>query len=163
MPTVYLSGSITGLTYDEATDWRDKSEVVFALNNINAVSPLRAKAFLKEQDKLSAALDNGHGVASNQGVTNRDRFDTMNCDCLLVNLLGATRVSIGTMVELGWADAAKIPIVIAMESDNIHQHCFVNTLATYIVDSIEEAQQMVVEMLKPYVANPKANLVRGCP
>lgn len=163
MPTVYLSGSITGLTYDEATDWRTKSELAFALSNINAVSPLRAKAFLKAQDKLSAVLDSGHGVASNQGVTNRDRFDIMNCDCLLVNLLGATRVSIGTMVELGWADAARIPIVIAMESDNIHQHCFVNTLATYIVDNIEEAQQMVVEMLKPYVADPKSNLVRGCP
>jgi hypothetical protein len=67
------------------------------------------------------------------------------------------------MVELGWADATKIPIVIVMESGNIHQHCFVNTLATYVVDNLEEAQRLVVEMLKPYVANPKANLVRGCP
>jgi hypothetical protein len=34
----------------------------------------------------------------------RDRFDATRCDVLLVNLLGAERVSIGTMMEVAWAD-----------------------------------------------------------
>jgi hypothetical protein len=47
-----------------------------------------------------------------KGLTTRDRWDAMRCDVLLVNLLGATKVSIGTVLEFGWADAMDIPIVV---------------------------------------------------
>lgn len=150
-PTVYLSGPITGLTYDDSTDWRLEVTEALALDGISATSPMRGKAFLNTGKELSALGDTGHGISSPLGITMRDRFDTINAKCLLVNLLGAKRVSIGTMIELGWADAARVPIVIVMEPDNIHQHCIVQGIAGYIVNDLTEGVNMVVWLLKPYV------------
>ena len=47
MKTVYLAGPITGLTYDGATDWRAYAKARLAKFGIQAVSPMRAKEFLK--------------------------------------------------------------------------------------------------------------------
>jgi len=48
-------------------------------------------------------------LVSPPGAVGRDRFDVQTCDLLLVNLLGATSVSIGTMFELAWTDAWRKP------------------------------------------------------
>ena len=39
-----------------------------------------------------------------KGIVTRDRWDVAKADVVLMNLVGATQVSIGTMVELGWAE-----------------------------------------------------------
>jgi hypothetical protein len=150
-PVVYLSGPITGLTYGDSTGWRSKTAMDLAFAGIKTSSPMRGKAFLDTGKELSALGDTGHGIASPLGITARDRFDTINAKCLLVNLLGAKRVSIGTMIELGWADMARVPIVIVMEPDNIHQHCIVQAVAGYIVGTLGEGVEMVTWLLKPYV------------
>jgi len=149
-PVVYLSGPITGLTYEGSTNWRQAVEVELNDFGIAASSPMRGKAFLNTGKELSPLGDEGRGVASSLGITMRDRMDTTKASCLLVNLLGAQRVSIGTMIELGWADATRVPIVIVMEPDNIHQHCIVQGVAGYITDSLAKGVQLVVALLEPY-------------
>lgn len=151
--SVYLAGPITGTTYGECTDWREYVKRNLA-PGVVGYSPMRAKAYLA---RLPDAIS-GHGreyahlgaLSLGAGVVARDRFDTTRCDVVLVNLLGASRVSIGTMIELGWADAARNPIVLAMEDDNpTHDHMMVRTLAGYIVPTLDEAIHVVNAILTP--------------
>ncbi len=152
MSTVYLAGPITGLNYKGCTDWRQSAADELNKVGIKALSPMRAKSYLERLDKIS-----GHGrdyahmgpMSTSQGVVTRDRFDTQkSCSVVLMNLLGAERVSIGTMVELGWADSARVPVVLAMEeTGNVHDHMFVRQLAGYVVGTLEEALAVVQAIL----------------
>lgn len=154
-PSVYLAGPITGLTYDEGQDWREYAKTWLDAEGIDGFSPLRAKAHLRalgvldNAGKPDSAYLGLNALSEPQGITTRDRFDCMGRDLVLVNFIGATQVSIGTCIELGWADAARIPLVVAMEADNVHRHAMVNSVSGFIVDSLEEALVVCKAVLTP--------------
>jgi nucleoside 2-deoxyribosyltransferase len=154
-PSVYLAGPITGLTYDDGNDWRETARLELEGVGITGWSPLRSKQFLREIGVLdSAGTPDSAYIGLNplsepKGITTRDRFDTMRSDLVLMNLLGAERVSIGTMIEAGWADAARVPLVVAMETDNVHRHAMLNEVAGFIVPTLEEALAVVKAVLIP--------------
>jgi nucleoside 2-deoxyribosyltransferase len=144
---VYLAGPITGLQYDHAQDWRDVARVELAQYQIKAFSPLRAKEYLRAVGELKADCA-GYGemnaLSSPRGIMTRDRFDATRADALLVNLLGATRVSIGTCMEIAWADLKRIPVVVAMEAaGNVHDHAMITEAIGFRVDSIVAAVDLV--------------------
>jgi nucleoside 2-deoxyribosyltransferase len=153
--SVYLAGPITGLTYDEGADWRLHVGGQLLAHGIAAYSPLRAKHYLR----AIGVLDNAgqpdsaylglNPLSEPKGITTRDRFDCMGKDMVLANFLGATQVSIGTCIELGWADAARVPIVAVMEEDNVHRHAMVNEVAGFIVGTLEEAVAVITAVLLP--------------
>jgi nucleoside 2-deoxyribosyltransferase len=149
-PVVYLSGPISGLTYGDSVSWREAVAPLLEKAGISVSSPMRGKAFLDTGNILTPEGDNGTGLASPKGITMRDRYDVMSASCMLVNLLGAQRVSIGTMIELGWADANRVPIVLVMEKGNLHSHCIVESVSGYIVDDLFKATEMVKFLLAPY-------------
>lgn len=151
MKTVYLAGPITGLSYGGATDWRKYAIESLAKDGIEGISPMRAKDYLANLETISGhGKDYAHmGVMSTPAaVITRDRFDTQRVDVVLMNLLGAKAVSIGTMVELGWADAARVPVVGAIEPEgNPHEHMFVSTLIGFKVPSLNEALDVIKAIL----------------
>lgn len=153
--SVYLAGPITGLTYDGGNEWREEVRLDLAKAGITAFSPLRAKNFLREIGVLdSAGTPESKYIGLNplsdpKGITTRDRFDCTRCDLVLMNLLGAERISVGTMIEAGWADAARRPIVVAMEEDNVHRHAMLNEVAGFIVPTLAEAVAVVKAVLLP--------------
>ncbi len=155
---IYLAGPIAGLSYNEsALGWRE-----YVANNLggyhgvqkeahgtgmgtmlHCYSPMRGKSFLRDvkKDQILDKLEyKDSPVSTTQGILGRDRHDTTGADLVFINLLGAKAVSIGTMVELGWADAARKPVVLCMEKDgtNIHEHLFVQGLVTYRVDNLDD-------------------------
>lgn len=145
--SVYLAGPITGLTYDGCTDWRDHASKELAAQGITCYSPMRAKEYLRSEGRLIGSYED-HPTATAKGITARDRFDVQTCDLVLMNLLGAERVSIGTMIEVGWADAWRKPIVLAIEKPkwfvflrkkNIHDHPMLSEIASFVVHSLAEA------------------------
>jgi len=133
MPKIYLSGPISGLTFGECTDWRE----YVAARLPGSVSPLRGKEFLKSVGVINQSYEN-HPFATAKGITTRDRNDVRTCDLMLVNLLGATKITIGTMIEIGWADAFRKPIVLVMEEDNLHSHPILNTCCGFICRTLDE-------------------------
>jgi nucleoside 2-deoxyribosyltransferase len=150
--TVYLAGPITGLSYGECTDWREKAVARLAEEGIKGLSPMRAKEYLSHLTTIS-----GHGreyshlgvFATPRGVMTRDRFDCTRCDVLLVNLLGAKIVSIGTVMEIAWADAKRIPIVVAIEKEgNPHEHMMVNEAIGFRLDDLGEALETTIAILR---------------
>jgi nucleoside 2-deoxyribosyltransferase len=144
---VYLAGPITGLAYEAATDWREN--VITSLpEHIKGLSPMRGKQYLGNEAYIKDSYSE-HVMSTTKAIVTRDRFDATRCDVLLVNLVGATKVSIGTVMEIAWADAARIPIVVAMEKGNVHEHGMLVQVSGYVVETLEEAVSIVKHILTP--------------
>lgn len=139
---VYLAGPITGCSYNGATDWRKEVARQLGDKCIIGVSPMRCKDYLLEETTIADSYE-ARVMSSQKGLTARDRWDCRRCDIILANFLGAERVSIGTVMELGWADAARRPIVVVMEQGNVHDHAMVREVAGFIVSTLDEAVQVI--------------------
>ncbi len=155
--SVYLAGPITGDTYEEARyGWRQEFEdmiykynvILDPVDRIKCVSPMRGKEHLLDagDGALSAQADSYDvAISTNKAIVTRDYNDVTRTGCMLANLLGVSKVSIGTMVEFGFAHANRKPIIMVMEKDglNPHDHGFVTEIAGYWVETLEEAAFIV--------------------
>lgn len=143
MHQIYLAGPISGLSYAGCTDWRKYAIKELAEAGIKGLSPMRGKEYLSKLKSISSTGEEyAHlGVLSkSRGIMTRDRFDATRCDVLLVNLLGAKTVSIGTMMEVAMADLLRIPIVCAIEeSGNPHAHVMLSEAIGFEVRTLDEA------------------------
>jgi nucleoside 2-deoxyribosyltransferase len=149
---VYLAGPITGLGYSQAADWRDHADTVLkeaSGGRIVGVSPMRMKPGLRSEESIKDDYK-GTLFSNQQSVFARDRFDCRRADLVLVNVLGARKPSIGTCMEIAWADAFGVPVVIAMEEEgNPHDHAMVRVACGFRVTSLDEALRVAVGILLP--------------
>ena len=144
--TCYLAGPISGQTYDGATAWRDAATEFLREHGVEALSPMRDKEWLSKV----ALIDGAYGtdpLTTAKGITTRDRWDCQRADVVLMNLLGAERVSIGSMIEIGWADAARRPIVLVLKRGSVHDHPMVTETAGFVVPTLQEALYVVTSLL----------------
>lgn len=142
--SVYLSGPIIGVTYDDARfGWR--KYVADRLSpGIKPLSPMRHEGHLAE---ISGTLEHDnipatHFFSRSRVIVEKDRLDIERCDIMLVNLIGAKRVSIGTCVEIGIAMALgrKIILVIEPGGENPHAyHPFITEPASLVLDNLDDA------------------------
>jgi len=156
---VYLAGPIGGLTFKEGQGWRDYVARELPME-IRAMSPLRGKGQLTS---LRSGVIHANGyyednpLTAQAGITARDRNDCMRADAVLFNLLGATSVSIGTMVEIGWADAYRKPIVLVIEdpgnvnepTGNVHEHPMIRAVSGFRVNNLDDAIAVLTAVLLP--------------
>ena len=141
---VYLAGPISGLSYQECTEWRDYARQVLGSVGIEVYSPMRFKEYLSSIDSMSPLGYSNTLLSSPRNIITRDRFDATRCDVMLVNLIGAAQVSIGTVLEMAWADLARIPVVCAIEAEgNVHEHGMLLETVGFRVDNIEDALTVV--------------------
>lgn len=152
MRFVYLAGPITGLTYDEATDWResiiDRDDWP---SDWIALSPMRDKEQFRIPGRLPSTFDNG-GDAVQQ-----DLADIRVSSAIIMNLTSTTFASIGTMAEMGYAYAVETPMIVVLDGlgergtdgrlkrlpPNPHDHIFVHEMSTVIVSSLDEALEQL--------------------
>ena len=71
----------------------------------------------------------------------------MRCDLLFVNFLNAEKPSLGSVMEIAWADALHKPIILAMESGNVHEHAMILGACGFRVESLIEAAAVAVGVL----------------
>ena len=113
---------------------------------IFGVSPMRAKEHLQDRGILGEPDENV--VSCQRGLTTRDRFDVMTCDVMLANFLGADKVSKGTLIEFGWADAFRKPIITVIEKEgNPHEHPFIRELTGFRVETLDEGLKVARSIL----------------
>lgn len=142
-PTVYLAGPISGLSYGDANDWRTRAISRFAHHGIVGLNPLRGKNYLEMETSLADVYANP--LSTEAAITGRDRWDTTRCDIVMMNLLGAKTVSIGTMIEAGWADLSQTPVMLVIEDEgNLHDHAMLRNIATWRTDDVNAAVEMIV-------------------
>jgi hypothetical protein len=148
--SIFLAGPLTGVSYKDALEWRKYVESKLPAD-IVAFSALRGKICLAKERVLKSAYPE-HLLTTPQGTITRDRYDVSRCDALFVNFLDTDRVSIGTIMEMAWADSRRIPIILALENGNIHDHAFVRQVAAFITRDLDEAIQTAVDVVTMRVA-----------
>lgn len=153
MSYVYLAGKIDGLTFGEANGWREHAAKILESEGIKPLNPLRGKSHLMNDGTITAELlsvrvENGDVICSPNGITHRDFADVMRSDAVLANCLGLTSPSIGTDMELSASWFCRKPLVVVSEQGGIYRnHSMVRGVATYIVDTLAEALDLIRIML----------------
>lgn len=157
---VYLAGPITGLSFEGCTDWREYAIKDLDREGITGLSPMRAKEYLSGESAVGDSYENTV-LSSSRGIITRDRWDTTRCDVILANFLGAERVSIGTVMEIAWADLSRIPIIVVMEPPqpgaigttpsprNVHDHSMIREATGFRVETLEEGLNVAKAILLP--------------
>lgn len=162
---VYTAGPIAGVSYGESTDWREyvRKELARLDPSIRAASPMRGKEYLASMAAMPSSnfhlanLSTKHSLSTPSAILGRDRMDVMRADLLLVNFLGATKVSIGTCCEVAWADLLRKPVVLVMEDEgNVHDHPFITGNCAFRFNSLEQAVELIPIILIPDFAQREA-------
>lgn len=163
MKKVYLAGPITGASWNESEGWRDilkqkarnasyqsGMKIVRPFEDVKFFSPLRGKEYLKSETSIKDSYDE-HKFSTAKSIMLRDHHDVETSDAIIVNLQGATRVSIGTVMEIAWAYAYRKPVICIIEepekletgfaasSGNIHEHSMLNEAIWWRAKDIDEA------------------------
>ena len=148
---VYLSGPITGLTYSDSVEWTNYAREILASSGIWGYRPLRGKeeAF-HLTEKIASVVTKQRPLVTSKGIYGRDLYDVMSCDCVLVNLLGAKKVSIGTMFEMAWTSFLLKPLVLVIEDEgNVHEHSFIHEALTHRTNNLDIGIDLVKSILLP--------------
>ena len=139
---IYLSGGITGLTVKAALGWREYAAERLSAASIEVCDPLRgAEGEQHKLKKLGPTKDDSDDPAmSDKAFFNRARWDVLTSDMTLCNLVGAERVSIGSMFELGFGVMAnKLNVIVLDKTQNsLHNHVFVRESGIVFYD-LDEA------------------------
>ena len=146
---IYLAGPITGLSYTEATEWRNefKRKIEDSSNKrIVCYSPMRNTEYLSKETALEKAY-NDKVLSSSKAILAKGYNDAINADVVVVNFLNSSKVSIGTVMEIAWAKHLKIPIVLIIDEDNIHTHPMINESADFLVNNIVDAMYVCETLL----------------
>lgn len=123
--TVYLAGGITGLSKEEATQWRN-----LAKDLLNSYGGGRFRCF-SPTDHYSIFVD-GNNI-NERAAMNYDLYRLRRSDVVLINMNNPR--SLGTMAEISLAYELKIPMVAYRDNnpskvsvDKIHpwQECMID-------------------------------------
>lgn len=155
-PKVYLAGPITGLNHKDTTTWRDEFTQRVKGTGIVCFSPMRGKDHLNLLDKEWLKPDFKDAVACSKAIMTRDRFDCMGATLVVMNLLreympADGKVSCGSLIELGWADACRVPVIGIVDpmEKSAYNHPMVNEAIGFRVSSVQEAAEMAKIILVP--------------
>lgn len=153
--SVYLSGPISDMTFKGASDWREVMTSIFQHNGFRVLDPMRGKSFLSNQKSIKREVYEKmkRPDLSDKALVNRDHADVGDAEIIIVNLLPAKKVSIGTMFELAWAMHLRKIVVILMQEGNPHDHPFVRESGVVF----ERLDQAIEYVLSCKVAEPHTN------
>ena len=151
-PKVYLAGAIAGLQFDSATDWRLQAKHALRERGIEALDPMRAKDALSSRGRISTDFRNYEACGpffTSRGIMMRDFNDVKMSDAAIVNLLGLTKVSAGSVMELGWYYALQKPAVVVIEREgNPHDnHPMIHEAMRFRVSTLDDAIDAVATVL----------------
>lgn len=151
---VYLAGAISGLTYDNANDWREYASQELTKVGCEVYDPLRGKSVLLNQGVITNGLRTSEYenlMVSDALIYARDKHDVLNCDIMLANLLGATEKSLGTICEITLAEDHNKIIILVMKKDGteVHDHPFFRAMKLVWVETLEEALELIRRSVIP--------------
>jgi nucleoside 2-deoxyribosyltransferase len=130
MATVYLAGGISGLSYKEATDWRNEATDLLCQWGHTVLDPMRDKEMLANEETLSFNYGERNERVSPYAIFNRDVADVNKSDVVFARL--DTAKSVGTPWEIGYAYAKQKKIILVV-TEELLSHPFVvgTTLLVY--------------------------------
>ena len=136
--SVYCARPLTGCKYEEIVGYYNRVGSRLNSAGMRVLTPMCAKGCISDGSKVK-----GQGykqpTSTNHAIKERDKWMVQNSNVIFVNLIGTTRVSIGSVMELAWADLLGVHAVVVLDEQNIHQHAFVLDCADIVFTTEEEA------------------------
>jgi len=145
MTQVYLAGGIAGLTYHQATAWRDVARARLTVAGLQVLDPMRDKKAL-DAGGYSIPLD-CTGLVSVQYqpdfIMQRDYADVNRCDAALVHWSN-DKPSVGTAMELAWLHMLQTPAVVWGDAPT---HPLIRGTHPIVVDTLEESLETIIMLV----------------
>lgn len=151
-PTVYLAGPINGCTMEEGNHWRDSVSSALARYGIRGISPLRCEPLLVGE--RYGADTGGKVYGSREAIYTKNKMDVRMCDLVLAYIprwSTERKPSYGTVTEIAWANSFGKPVILVSDDAIISTHPDIQ-MQVQQVGSLEIATQLIVDLLKGYVA-----------
>jgi len=146
--SVYLAGSISGLTHAETQEYYAETTALLP-DWLTPVSPMRDKDALKTGAVIDKAYEEHGHLYTGAGIFARDYSDVLRCDCVLANFARARKVSVGSMFELAWAWQLRKPTVIVLEAGGrFHDHPFVRQSTPFIYEDLRPAVECLKSIMR---------------
>ncbi len=135
---IYTAHPITGMSYKDVMSYYTSLRIALEKGGFYVLCPMVRKDNLAGETNLKSS---GYSdpVVNDHSIIERDRWMVGKADIVLVDLTGATRVSIGCMMELAWACELRKLTIVVMEDGNVHQHAFVKQAADHIFTELSAA------------------------
>lgn len=130
---IYLAGGIHGLTFNEATEWRDYATVQLHLRGFEVINPLRGKR------AKNGRFDGG--VYTPAEVVVRDKQDILEADGLLVEYTRPDRNYSGTSMEILFAYEHHKPVIVW--SSHAGESYWVAYHATAILPTLDDCIEYI--------------------
>lgn len=149
MSKVYLSGPITGMTYHDARyGWRAEFEQ-YTEKHITLLSPMRHEGHLAEMKQVPIEPDNlpTHLFSHPKMIVTKDFLDIDESTIMVVNLIGAQKISQGTLIEMGYAFAKGKTIITVTDDKNVHNSPFIGVISHVIAPTLKDAAIIVNSLL----------------
>jgi nucleoside 2-deoxyribosyltransferase len=135
---IYLAGPISGNAYENVMRYFTGMTDYLQELGFDVIHPMLGKDALRTEIKLKA---HGYGnpESTNHAIVERDQWMVSQADIILCNLLEATIVSIGSVMELAWAHHLGKHTIVMMGKDNIHRHAFILEAADIVFENQSDA------------------------
>lgn len=149
-PTVYLAGPIAGCDKGEANDWRWQVSGKLRGSGIVGISPLRCEPLIGERYMVGYE-DPRFGTP--RAIASKNITDVKLCTmtlCYMPRALNERRLSVGTLLELGWAHAFGKPTILVTDYQFLLEHPVVQANASWILGTLDEAVEVIVGVLGDY-------------
>lgn len=151
---VYLAGPIANVSGAQAVDWRDDATTFLQNHGFRVRNPMRSKhAALGPMAKISNNFNDYKDYGTffkSRAIMARDFNDVKQSDGILVNLLGATQPSLGTIMEMAWAYAMQKPCVVMIEATgNPHDnHPMIHEAMSFRVENFDDGLYAIYTILR---------------
>ena len=143
---IYCVKPISGESGDYVFKYYEIIRKTLSHIGYDVLTPLYGKSKLRTELEFKAHGYENDPLTTNHAIFGRDKFFVQQSDILFANFLGATRVSIGSIMEIAIGYMLGKQIVTVMEKDNIHQHAFVLEASTIVFEDYEESLRYLKEI-----------------
>jgi len=167
---VYLAGAIARHSYGQVTNWRNYVARRFA-PGVVGISPMRMKTWCKRYndsipsvyDDLKGANDAAYLISGAPNVIGRRDFaDVQRADMVFFYLpkehADKQEISVGTLIEFGWASALRKPTVVVSDDDSrVLSHPLILAHASYVLPTLALGIAAVNAELSAYVEKERSD------
>lgn len=137
---IYTAGPITGLSYDEVMSRYNTQTKMFKEFGYEVFCPMTGKEYLRNETELKATGYSHKPLSTDRAIKGRDKWMVGQVDVVFVDFSSSgDRASIGSVMEMAWADEFNKHIVAVIPEGNIHNHSFVLQCADIVFTNVEEA------------------------
>lgn len=150
MKYVYLAGPIAGCDEAEAKDWRAFASSMF-LPGIVGVSPLRCEPAVS--GNYAQAYPEDRKFGSNRVIAAKNMIDTKAAAFVLAYLPKpepGRRYSFGTIIEIAWAKALGVPVILVSDDPALNEHPLVDFCCDWKLPTLEDAAEVINGILGVY-------------